>query len=178
MNYDEDAKYLIPLSLGDHEAFEFLYAKYRLPLMIFTLRYVRSEAAARDIVQDVFLSVWNCRKRFSTVKLFHSYVYCAAKNIAVDHLRAIAVRQRYSMNVAVRHGEWMVEEQYHAYETACIIQALVLNMPPQRSRVYVMSRTVGLNRKEIARELHLSEKTVAKHLYLAMKKIRQTIDTA
>lgn len=177
MKHEEDVKYLIPLSYGDHGAFGFLYAKYRTPLMRFTLRYVRSETVAHDIVQDVFLSVWKSRERFSTIKLFHSYIYCAARNIAVDYLRGMTMRQRYVANMpAAALSEWMVEEQYSAQETARIVRAQVLKMPPQRCRVFALSRIEGMNRKEIARDLHLSPKTVANHLHLALQEIRHAID--
>ena len=176
MKHDVDAQYMVPLSRGDQEAFRFLYAKYRVPLTRFSFYFVRSEQVAHDIVQDVFLSVWQARERFRYVRVFHSYIYRAVRNSSINYLKGNIIRQRYAQNTRAATGEWLVEEQYYAQETANVVETLVAKMPEQRHRVYMLSRYSGLKRDQIADKLCLSEKTVANHLHLALQQIRRAIE--
>lgn len=176
MNHDADAKYLIGVSRGEQGAFQFLYVKYRAPLIRHLLYFLHSEVVASDLVQDVFLKIWVFRERLPEVQYFNAFIYKAARNAALDYLKNSAVQQHYVSNYLSVSGVSQIEEKYIALETAQVVDALILKMPPQRMRVFILSRREGMKNKEIAQILQISHKTVANHLHIALNEIRKKIN--
>lgn len=174
MNLHAETKYLEELASDSHKAFEMLFVKYFPKVKYFIAHLIKSEEIAEELSQDIFIRIWINRKNLSHIQSFNSYIYRMAKNAAINHMEHLYVEETYLKNYE-EHKSPTIEEELYAKETELLIQLVVNNMPPQRKRIYEMSRMEGLKNEEIAEQLNLSKKTVENHLNLALKEIRKTI---
>ena len=175
MEYD-DKERLIRLSLGDHEAFRILFTRYQPGLKKYIAFIIKSDVAAEDIVQDIFIKIWILRKQMKAINSFRAYIYHIGKNAAFDYLRGYAVERNYRSHLKPEPRISQIEAYYFASEIESHVRMLVRKMPRQRYNVFLMSRRDGLNYHEIAHRLDISHKTVANHLHLALCEIKHELD--
>jgi RNA polymerase sigma-70 factor (ECF subfamily) len=164
---------LLKISQGDEAAFARLFHTYHNRLRAFVMHLTGSEPLAEEIVQEIFIRIWEKREKLSRVTHFHPYLYAVAKNYSMSFLkklgREMARKQEWEMSVvnASREGEDTVIKSYHN-----IIDQAVSELPDQRRKVYLLSRDEGLRQAEIAERLAISLETVKKHMVLALRSIR------
>jgi len=156
------------------QLFNELFREYEQPLYLFAFKMLKSEMAAKDIIQDVFLKLWLIRDKISEVKSISSFLYKLTENKVIDHLRASAsdqkkrqalwrrLHQSQEQNVGIN----VEAKQYHA-----IIQQAIEQLPPQRRAVYLLSQAEDRPRKEIASLLQISPHTVRNQLAKAIENI-------
>lgn len=156
------------------QLFNELFREYEHPLYLFAFKMLRSDMAAQDIIQDVFLKLWSIRDKISEIKSVSSFLYKLTENKVIDHLRAAAVDQKkknalwtrlqqgYEENV----GDFVETKEYHA-----VLQQAIRQLPPQRRAVYILSRAEDKTRKEIASMLEISPNTVRNQLAKAIENI-------
>jgi RNA polymerase sigma-70 factor (ECF subfamily) len=160
---------LLRTSRGDEAAFAELFHTYYNRLGAFVIQLTGSLPLAEEIVQEVFIRVWEKRDKLDHVEHFHSYLYTIAKNYTFSFLkkmgRELAQKKEWERRVLTEE-----EEQVNAYRQ--IIEQAVSALPEQRQRVYLLSRDEGLRQAEIAERLAISLETVKKHMVLALRSIR------
>src|SRR4029079_520091 len=88
---------------GDRAAFTSLVRKHKTPIYNFILRLVRSNSAAEDLVQDVFVRVVQSASDFKHESRFATWAYAIARNICIDHLRKMSFRQHSSLDQSSSH---------------------------------------------------------------------------
>ena len=176
MEYDDDKERLIRLSLGDHEAFQILFTRYQPELKKYIAFITKSEVAAEDIVQDIFIKIWIFREQMAAINSLRAYIFHIGKNAAFDYLRWYAVQRDYRAHLKPEPRISQVEAHYFASEIENHVRMLVRKMPRQWYTVFLMSRRDGLNYREIAHTLNISHKTVANHLHLALCEIKHELD--
>ncbi|MDO6431128.1 RNA polymerase sigma-70 factor [Flavitalea sp. BT771] len=156
------------------QLFNELFREYEHPLYLFAFRMLKSDMAAKDVIQDVFLKLWMIRDRISEIKSISSFLYRLTENKVIDHLRAAAADQKRKQALWQRmhqssepHAGVGVEDaEYHT-----IIHQAIEQLPPQRRAVYLLSHAADKPRKEIASLLHISPNTVKNHLAKAVENI-------
>lgn len=161
---------------GSTESFNCIYRLYYRRLEAFLYGIVGSRTESEELVQDVFLKLWNNREKIDISRSVDAYIFTIARHHAFNHLRA-------------RHSHVMIDEDVNLVastetdqgllvkELEASIQAALLELPHQRQRVFRLSRVEGLPNSEIARRLSISVKTVENHITLALKSLRQTLPT-
>lgn len=155
--------------------FEGLVKEHGQKLMRLSRRVVKSEAQSRDIIQNVFLKVWEHRSAISDVQNMEAWLYRVTKNELIDFLRKTAAddRLRTSLWKAIQHTGSQTEELMDAKECDSMIHKAVNQLPPQRRLVYRLNRDKGLSYQEIAEELSISRHTVKNQLSLALQSIHR-----
>lgn len=169
---------------GEHRAdkalelvFGELYQKYERPLQRFVFRVVKSEAQAKDVVQEVFVKLWEHRQEISQIRNIEDWLYKVTEHKMIDFLRKAAADGRLrealwnKAQVSVRETEEIVQ----ARECHSIIYKAVDQLPPQRKLVYRLNREKGLNHEEIATALSISRHTVKNHLAMALRSIQRLL---
>lgn len=162
------------ISRGSHKAFDEVFRQYYGRVSNFIRSLIKSQSVAEDIVQDVFVNLWNSRHALSEVRSLNSYIYTIARNAAIDHMRRI-----HTYNVPLElsdepQGE-LTDEQYFAIEKELMIKMAVENFPERRRQIFSMSRFEGLSNDEIAKRLGISKKTVENHINLATHDLQKII---
>ena len=172
-NYREN-ELLLQLSNGNPVAFEKIYYLYSLKLLNALLKLVKSEEVAQEILQDVFLKVWENRKIIDPEKSFRSYLFTIAENKAYDFFRkATRDKKLYEtlMVAATEHYDH-IETDFFSREDTRILEMAISALPPQRQLVFRLSKLEELSYDEISKRLGISVSTISDHIVKANKSIR------
>jgi RNA polymerase sigma-70 factor (ECF subfamily) len=143
------------------------------------LDYVHSMDAAEEIVQEMFLKVWDIVRDGDARTITRSYLYAAARNHAVSVLRHERVVQAHEETSAVQAASEptrpTIEDHLIADELTRAVRDAVDRMPERRRQVFRLSRERGLTYAEIAHVLGISPKTVELHMTAAFKSLRASL---
>ena len=127
-------------------------------------------------IKIIFLSIWKDKEKFSKIDAFGSYIFKMAKNIVCNYFDHVVVDEKYVAEQLARpHVFDSSEDLIFARQLQDLIDITVSQMPPQRKRIYVMSRVEGMSNQEIATKLKINKRTVENHLTAALADIRKVI---
>lgn len=181
MIYQEDR----PTALSVKENFDSIYINNFSRLFLFAKEYVLFDEEAENIVQDIFLMLWEKREALRVDVSLTAYLFTLVKNKSIDFLRHQMVEQMYSENVKHEYNEelnvklFALESFDHNFSSEEDIETLLRNAIdklPERCRlIFIKSRIEGKKYKEIAEELNLSVNTVEGQISIALKKLREEL---
>lgn len=175
MNNDIDIKTLEALRDGDHKSFEAVFIAYYSKTKTFINGYIKSEADAEELAQDLFVNLWINRHAIDISKSFNAYLHTIARNTALNFLKHKYIQAAYVSNLEKIENVPSSEEELIAKELGLLIDDIVEKMPPQRKQIYILSKNKGLSNTEIAEQLRTTKRTVESQLNLALKEIRKAI---
>jgi RNA polymerase sigma-70 factor (ECF subfamily) len=175
-----DEKILLDrLAEGDAPAFTALYERYSLKLYTNILRLVKSEDTAKEILQDLFLKIWELRGQIDPEKSFKSFLYKIAGNLVYDHFRKVSRDKKLSDSLL-----YMLEEAYSHSEESVIyneslelLNAAIGQLPEMRKKVYVLGKIEGKSYEEISAQLGISHSTISDHIVKANRFIKTYLTT-
>ena len=169
-----DATWTERVRAGDHEAFRAMFEALYPSLCSVVARRVGSRAIAEELVQDVFLRVWERRESLDSQQSITGYLYRAARNQASNHLkhRGLADRSRHAIVLSLRPAETATDEEARFNEIAGVAQEAIDELPTRCREIFLLSRHAELSYAEIARLLGLSVKTVETQMGRALKTLR------
>lgn len=162
---------------GDHTAFEALFRAYYERLCAFAEGYVDAPEVAEELVENVFVHVWE--QRGSCPESLKRYLYVAVRNQALKHLahervvqraRAAGLRQQRSFGMG--QAPPTAEEELHADALAAAIQRTIDQLPPRCREVFLLHRQHEMSYAEIAAYMGLSPRTVENHIARALRALR------
>ena len=174
--YLDESAALSALKEGHADAFRYVYKKYHARLYHYALKMVKAPSLAEDIVQDVFLKVWEVRGRINPALSFQAYLYKISRNQTFRVIKKIANDSRLRDQVTKEVTRIQQEEpdsilQWQHY--AEWLKEVVDKLPPQRKRVFRLCREQGKTYQQAADELGISKLTVKEHMMLAVRSIKQ-----
>lgn len=161
------------IAAGDNEAFRTLFEMFFPKVKIFLVKFLKDEVVAEDISQDIFVKIWTYREALPDIRSFNTYIYRMTRNAALNHIRG--GRQKINISEISILDDRDIESEYHTKEKELLIRLTVEHMPPQRQRIFKMSREQGLSNEDIAIKLGISKKTVENNITLALKDLRNVI---
>lgn len=173
-----DQLLLDALIKGEEAAFEKIYKSYFALLRNYSASIVGDSDMAYEIIQNIFVALWENRKNLDREKSLRNYLLRSAHNNSLRYLKTQSLHLQHQENLkkekseeeqenVIRHEEYPDPEQQ---------LAALLNELPERSRqVVLMSHIENKKSADIARELGISVRTVETILYQAMKKLRGKI---
>ncbi|MEM1322501.1 MAG: RNA polymerase sigma-70 factor [Bacteroidota bacterium] len=165
--------------IGDLER---LFKQYQPVLLTFANRFVRSPEDAREIVQDVFVAVWNNRSAMRLDGNLKSYLFTATRNKCLNFLQkrklqttSLDANPLSEGSAAFEQAANNIEGKLEAAELLETILDEVALLPKKCQQVFVLSRQEGLSYKEIAQQMDISVKTVENQIGIALKRIRKRV---
>lgn len=165
------------LQQGCKKSFEEIYILYHKRVYGFCVKYGLDDSDAEEVVQEVFVKIWEVRKQLNPEGNFHSYILTIARNFIVDgfkeKIREQAARS-YQMSY-LESGFNNVESSLNYQELQTTISGVMSRIPEKRRKVFELSRMEGLSHKEISQELGISPKTVENQIALALQDFRVAI---
>lgn len=176
MNPEEEHSVFAAIRHGDRQAFERLFkANYR-PLTAYAFRFVHDLPSAENIVQDVFLKLWQSRESLLiTTSLIH-YLFRSVRNHSLNHLEKLKVRSGYQkLQIDNLHNNEDFSAFYPEIGLLEKIEKAISALPEKRQEIFRLAREEGLKYREIAERLHLSVKTVEAQMTLALKQLRESL---
>lgn len=174
----EDKTLVSRLKRGDMLAFDEIYNKYKNRLFNFALKLVKSEKDAEDIIQEVFVKLWQSRDNINQEQSFKSYLFTISYNTTVSLIRKNIkniefVESIKNMQVPEAVNNTLASIEYKELNKK--LKETVDKLPTRQKEVYLLSREEELSYAEIAQKLNISVNTVENHMAKALKTIRDTI---
>ncbi|WP_266206206.1 RNA polymerase sigma factor [Pontibacter kalidii] len=165
------------LRAGDIAVFENLYDLFEPRLFAFAMHLLGHKEEAEEIVQEVFLKVWEGRSQLNPEQNFGGYLFSIAKNIAYNRARHRAYEVAFAQYFKVTGtGAGCFTEETIAYrDLERLLQETYATLPPVRRQVFVLSRLEGKSNGEIAQLLSTSTSNIENHLHKALKAIREKL---
>jgi len=155
------------------ESFKQYYFLYFEDLCRFANFYCSDEQLSQDIVQQVFLKLWENQTNFNAITNPKSYLLTAVKNQVLNERRKTDVLQRLeNEDMAVEYG---VDDELQGKDLQEKIQTLVNALPPKRQYIFRLSREEDKSYKEIAELMNVAPKTVENQIGKALKFLRDKL---
>lgn len=181
---DPDTYLVSLLQKGDKQAYKTLFEKYGTRLYLFALKYLKEKEDAKDLLNEVFLTLWENRQNLKTNSSLKAYLFTIAyNNIRQRFLKKI----REEKYVQIFAKEYLVDspkgdEQLDYPLFLEKLNRIIDMLPPRRKEIFLLSYKKELKNYEIAEKLGLSDHHVKKQLVLARKfvidKVREDNDLA
>ncbi|MGV8091965.1 MAG: RNA polymerase sigma factor [Mangrovibacterium sp.] len=162
------------LRKGDVEAFDLVYEKYAQRLYVFSLKYLKSVEETEELVQSVFLKVWENQKNLKKETSFKSYLFTIAYNEICNLFRRRKYQQKFAAEATAENQETsdVTEDQIDYQPVLQQVEMIIARLPEKQKIIFMKSRIEGKSTKEIASELGLSPGTVDNYISEALKFIR------
>lgn len=172
--YDSDPEIVSAIRKGDEAAFEQTFRKYYERLCNYGASLLKDDDEAEEVVQTVFLAIWEKRADLEITLSLKSYLYRAVHNHCLNRFKHANVRETHREYTAffIAQSHESVTETIHANELEERIEKAVCTLPEQCQKVFRMSRFQELRYQEIADQLGISIKTVENQIGKALKILR------
>mgnify|MGYP001599472838 CR=1 FL=1 len=165
---------LAPIAEGDVQALEKLFKAHYRPLCGFALGYLKDADQAEDIVQELFVRLWQDREGLSITTSVKPHLFTAVRNRC---LNALAEKKR--MRPLDEEADDTINSEERGEdeltERAARVQAVIEALPTERRKIFRLSRNQGLKYYEIAERLGISVKTVENQMGKALKTLREEL---
>jgi len=166
IDQSSDKELLVRLQDGDHMAFEILYHRHSRTLLAKLDKKLSSTFEADDILQELFIKIWDRREQIDPEQPFAGYLYRIAQRMLTDHYRKLA-------RTSVLHDQ--VHDYLNGREMEHLLAVAVQQLPAQQQRVFQLCKVEGKSYKETAQLMGLSTETVHAHLVKATKTVKTYI---
>lgn len=166
-----DAELIFSLKAGDSSAFSILYNRHKQSLAANLLKLLKSEELTFDLLQDLFLKVWENRNQINPEKSFGGYLFTIAENMVADYYRRAARDTKMQLAIMQSTTEIYsyIEENLLFRENSALLREAVALMPTQRRKVFTLCKLEGKSYKEIEEIMGINAKTINSHLFQAGK---------
>ncbi|EHQ31203.1 RNA polymerase sigma factor [Mucilaginibacter paludis] len=162
---------------GDYQAFTVIYSRYVNPLKQFLFKILKSTELTEDITQEVFIKVWANRAKLAQIKSFKAYLYIAARNHALDSLKA-AFRSEVAMGEVIRSfieqrdstAENLLDKEYRLF-----LDRVLASLPERTREIFALCREQGKSYDEVADILGISRNAVKNHMVFSMKILSNSV---
>ena len=178
MKYDKET-FAERLRDDDRTVIDEIYELYHAKIFRFSISYLKNQDDAYDIVQDVFIKLWENRLQLKKDTNFDAFLFTVAKNTVLSLFRKRATEQKFRNNIDISYESEPndIENNIDFDFLKKKYQKLVDKLPPKRKEVFVLSREKGLSNKEIAQIKGIAEKTVEDHLTKSLSFFKQHFGT-
>ncbi|MFH6993924.1 RNA polymerase sigma factor [Flavobacterium sp. FlaQc-48] len=172
----DQSRLLYELSQGSELAFTQLYNQYKNVVFSTALKITKSRVLAEEVVQDVFLKIWQNHENLAEIANIENYLFIISRNHIFDMIKKIArdsavvTNVNYKSTSANDTDEAIKDDQYNV-----ILNQIVEQLPPQQQKIYKMAKWDGLSHQKIGEDLGISTETVKKHMAQALKFVRLKI---
>lgn len=179
-NLKANSELLRLLKDGNMVAFDTIYNQYCKRLYAFVIRYVKQESDAEEIVQEVFIKIWENRGKIDVYSSFESYLFTITYNSAISLLRKRVHEKKYLEHVKslqeVNNASELTDDLYFN-ELNNKLQSLLIELTPRQREIFLLSREEGLTHDEIAKKLGISVNTVKNHIVSVLSFLKSKIDS-
>jgi RNA polymerase sigma-70 factor (ECF subfamily) len=168
---------LTKLKDGDWVSFEEIFNIFYPQLLAFVFRYLKSKEDSEEIVQEVFIQIWENRAILNEKLSFKSYLFTITKNRIIDYFRKKKI-EVLSKNYIQNFTELVHENTYKeilARDFDAALSNAIDKLPEKRKVIFILSKKFGMSRSEIAKFFNISENTVKNQLQEAMNFLKDFI---
>ena len=171
---ENDHNLIQGLVAGHEESYNTLYNEYYLVLTVFAKNYLGDIDLAREVVQDMFVRLYESRDLLKAVDSIKAYLYKSIKNSCLNYIKSNKIHNKHKENIRIELSRtgYDILEDIEKSELEHRIFQIVSELPEKCQQIFRMSRVDGLKNEEIAREFNISKRTVETQISKALKKLR------
>ncbi len=160
------------LRTGDEEAFNFIFNNYYEGLVLFALGFINDRDQAEEIVQGVFVKIWENHKTLDIKISIKSYLLKAVQNSCYDYIKHHKIKTKFEELFSQKTIKDEITNDYFSSNLIGRIDTAINNLPEKTGRIFRMSRFENMKYKEIAEQLNISIKTVEANIGKALQQLR------
>ncbi|MEE9364863.1 MAG: sigma-70 family RNA polymerase sigma factor [Cellulophaga sp.] len=176
IDFSDDKTLKNELEKGNHQALVFLMDKYHHPLCLHIYSLSNNYEGAQDIVQNVFLKLWENKSKTQSIKSIKNYLYRTSYNGFIDYWR----KDKKMLSLEKIHLETLntiTEDNNEPLlkKQISLVKREIQKLPPKCKETFLLSKKEGLTNLEIASILNVSVRTVESHINKAFKILRKKL---
>lgn len=160
---------------GKVSAFTKFYTQFFQQLLLASDKYIKDIPVAEEIVQNVFLKIWENPANLEDVQSLRSYLYKSVINASINHVNREKNIAHHHQKIAADFTEEYLIDLDEENELIVLLYAEIDKLPPQCQKIFKLNRFERLKYKEIATMLDISERTVENHIATALKILRKSL---
>lgn len=161
---------------GDYSAFSSVYNYFWKRVYSFANQYLSNDDEIKDIVQEVFIKLWENRQNINEQKGIEGLLFVITKNVIFDGFRKKKALNSLKMSILhILDTQYDMESDINAKDLRTLIEKTVETLPPRQKEVFLLSRKNVFSRKEIAFKLGITQKAVDRNIYLALIRLKDCI---
>lgn len=174
-----DAALVALLKKSDRQAFTEIYNRFKGALYVYACKIVKEEDLAEDLVQEIFISLWDKRETVVFKTTVSAYLFTAVRYKFFDWVDKQKVRDDYaaSLQVFIDQGEWATDNLIAERELLNFVDQQIELLPEKMRAVFLLSYKDNLSFKEIGLRLKISDKTAQNQANTALKILRGKLGT-
>lgn len=162
------------LKEDDESFFKTIYLDFYPSLIVFATGYLKDNALAEDIVEEVFIKLWTNRNTISVIKNLKLYLYISVKNSCINQLvkqKRINIQYIDDLEIEIGSITATAEENIISYEHLKLINTEINKLPKKCKAIFILVKEEDLKYSEVATLLNISIKTVESQMSIAFKKL-------
>ncbi len=164
------------LKAGNESAYANLFDEYYRPLSVFATKYVQDLETAKEIVQELFVNIYENRQSFQISTSIKSYLYQSVRNRCINHIKHKEVERKHrQLVISDKEPSEDLESMIYSIELEDKIFRVISKLQPQCQNIFKLSRVRGLKNKEISHKLQISIRTVETQISKALKELRKNL---
>jgi len=176
MNQPEEKDLFDKIKKGDEKAFEKLFHQYYGILCSFATKIIKDDVAAEEIVQDLFVKIWEKREQLFIETSLKNYLFRSIRNLCLNFIQHNKTKIRHAQIVLSEvESNLSDDSNYPEVDLFVKIEESINSLPEKRQEIFRLSRQEGLKYYEIAQKLNISIKTVETQMSLAIKTLRDKL---
>ncbi|MDR1097718.1 MAG: RNA polymerase sigma-70 factor [Tannerella sp.] len=170
-----DEKLIAAIKKDDYAGYNNLFTRYYSRLCRYVYGMLENREDAEDVVQELFLNLWNNRKRIEITENVSGYLFKMAKNLSLNHIRS--AKNYRNMVDSQSVSEVYYEESLLEFDEFRIALYDCIERLPERSReVFLLHRVKKLKQKEISEKLTVSVKTIKNQIWMSLQKLKKCME--
>lgn len=169
------------LKQGDTKAFDTIFKKYFQMLCIYAADILKSREAAEEMVQDIFVKLWNVKDAIDFNVSLKAYLFRMVHNRCLNYVRDHPNQNTISLEDVISRVKIMEIESPHTYDIVLKsqieedLEIAIQDLPDQCKEIFFMARYKGNSYSEIAEKLNISVSTVKTQMIRAMDKLKSSL---
>jgi len=174
---NNEKEWVVNLKKGNKDAFRNIFEEYARRIFVFAKGYLKSNEEAEEVVQEVFIKVWNARTSINTELSFKSYLFKITFNYIRELFLKKAKENNYKHEILGSSVDFdnRTEEQIDYHSLLELVDKMIDKLPPRQKEIIVLHKKQGILVKDISIMLEISPRTVEKHLSEALKHLKQAL---
>ena len=163
------------LDEGNKKAFTDFYTQYFKRLLVESDKYVKDIYVAEEVVQDVFLKIWERSEDLAQIQSIKSYLYRSVINASINYVNRQKNLEQHHQKIVSEFTEDQADQLDEENELIVLLFDEIEKLPPKCREAFKMNRFERLKYREIALKLDVSERTVENHIANALKLLREAM---
>jgi len=173
--FDTNQQILEQLAKSDVRAFDFLYDKYFSKLYGAVYKRLQNRELAEEVVQELFVSLWERRKVLTISTTIEAYLFSSVKYLIIAQYKKDKLFEKYSNSLNPEADDNNFTEQIIAFDELNFSYKNALKLLPERCKEVFLLKRMGLSQREISEKMDISEKTVENQMTKALKTLREAL---